>query len=403
MPATRQTSNDYDVIIIGAGAAGLFCAQTAGARGRSVLVIDHAPKIGEKIRISGGGRCNFTNIRTRPENFLSQNPKFCVSALARFTPQDFISHVDQAKIAWHEKKLGQLFCDESSVQIIDMLLAACRREKVAIKIDTVVENIEKKPEHFVLKTKDGSYRCASLVIATGGKSIPKIGATGFGYQIAEQFDINVIETRPGLVPLNFSGDIKEMTAKLSGVSVEAKLSTGKRKNQTSFQEGLLFTHRGLSGPSVLQISNYWREGEVINLDLLPGQDVYNWLLSKKRETGGVKIDSLLSEVLPKSLSVSLASLHGWAGHIGDWSDKKLRGLREHLQNWQIVPVGSEGYRTAEVTLGGIDTKALDSKSMMVKSVPGLYFVGEVLDVTGWLGGYNFQWAWASAHAAGTHI
>ena len=232
MPATRQTSNDYDVIIIGAGAAGLFCAQTAGARGRSVLVIDHAPKIGEKIRISGGGRCNFTNIRTRPENFLSQNPKFCVSALARFTPQDFISHVDQAKIAWHEKKLGQLFCDESSVQIIDMLLAACRREKVAIKIDTVVENIEKKPEHFVLKTKDGSYRCASLVIATGGKSIPKIGATGFGYQIAEQFDINVIETRPGLVPLNFSGDIKEMTAKLSGVSVEAKLSTGKRKNQT---------------------------------------------------------------------------------------------------------------------------------------------------------------------------
>ena len=388
-------TNNVDVVILGAGAAGLFCARIAAARGRRVLVIDHAAKIGEKIRISGGGRCNFTNIHTGPENILSQNPRFCISALKRYTPQDFIQLVESHGIAWHEKTLGQLFCDDSAVQIVDMLVEGAHAAGAEIRTGTQVQQVSKTTSGFRVETSTGPVEASSLVVATGGKSIPKIGATGFGYQVAAQFGLDVIEPRPALVPLTFEGVVKDMAKGLAGVSVEAIVSSGK----ASFREGFLFTHRGLSGPSILQISSYWREGKTIEVNLCPDQDVYKLLRARRQAYGRIEIQTALAEILPKRLAQSLSELEGWSGNLADWSDEKLRALCERLSNWQVLPAGSEGYRTAEVTLGGVDTTQLNSKTMAVNDVPGLFFIGEVVDVTGWLGGYNFQWAWASAHAA----
>lgn len=384
-----------DVIILGAGAAGLFCAAEAAKRGRQVLVLDHADKIGEKIRISGGGRCNFTNIDTKPENFLSENPRFCISALKRFSPQDFIDQVDQAGIAWHEKKLGQLFCDGKATQIVDMLIQNAKKAGVTLQTGTAIDQVTKTADGFEVMTRAGLAKARQLIVATGGKSIPKIGATGLGYQIATQFGLPLIEPRPGLVPLTFEGAAKEQASALSGLSVEAVVRAGK----AAFQEGFLFTHRGLSGPSILQISSYWREGQTIEVDLSPQADIYESLRSQRQQSGRVAIQTALSEMLPKRLAQSVTEAEGWKGNLADWSDKKLKALAARLHQWQVLPAGSEGYRTAEVTLGGVDTKSLNSKTMAAKDVPGLYFIGEVVDVTGWLGGYNFQWAWASGYAA----
>ncbi|NNU15448.1 NAD(P)/FAD-dependent oxidoreductase [Parvularcula sp. ZS-1/3] len=400
-------SRTYDVITLGAGAAGLFFAAEAGRRGKRVVVIDHAKKIGEKIRISGGGRCNFTNIHTKPENFLSQNPKFAISALRGFTPQDFIGRVEKAGIAWHEKKLGQLFCDDSAQQIIDMLVDDCRAQGVVIRMETAVEKVSRDGEIYHVSTDAGTFTAPALVVATGGKSIPKIGATGLGYQLAEQFGLDIIEPRPALVPLTFSGDVLEMTKGLAGVSVEARVSAdpetqfGKRKakRRTEFSEGFLFTHRGLSGPSILQISSYWREGGSVTVNLSPEKSVYDALRQRRAAGGKVEVHTALGEVLPKRLATSLAASEGWRGNLADWSDAKIDALAQRVHGWAVKPAGSEGYRTAEVTLGGVDTNGLNSRTMEANSVPGLYFIGEVVDVTGWLGGYNFQWAWASGFAA----
>lgn len=389
---------DMDVIIIGAGAAGLMCAQTAAARGRRVLLLDHATKIGEKIRISGGGRCNFTNIHTRPQHFLSQNPHFCRSALARFTPADFIKLVEKHGIHWHEKKLGQLFCDDKAQQIIDMLLSECAAGGVALRTGCTVEKIE-KPDRFIIHTSQGKFTAASLVIATGGLSIPKIGATKFGYDIARQFGLNVIETRAGLVPLTFTDAILNDCRELSGLSVEAEIQFEK----TKFAEGLLFTHRGLSGPSILQISSYWREGNDITVNLVPDKDIFAWLKDKKQSNPRQEIQNIIAEILPKRLADMICETCSASGRIADLSDKILKAITGRIHHWRVRPAGTEGYRTAEVTLGGVDTRELSSQTMMANNVPGLYFIGEVVDVTGHLGGFNFQWAWASGHAAGQSI
>ncbi len=403
-------AENFDVLIIGAGAAGLFCAAEASKRGARVLVIDHTEKIGEKIRISGGGRCNFTNIHARPENFLSKNPKFCISALKSFTPRDFIKRVDAAAIAWHEKKLGQLFCDDSAQQIIDMLVGDCRETGAELRTGVKVRGVEKSADGFRVDIGDGVVNAKRLVIATGGKSVPKIGATGFGYQIAEQFGVGVIEPRPALVPLTFEGAVKDMTATLAGVSVDAAVTTERntaasaRPNKAlvkppQFRDGFLFTHRGLSGPSILQISSYWREGAAIIVNLAPDIDLYTGLRDKRASGGKTAFHTALGELLPRRLASRLCEMNGWRGNLADWSDAKLKGACDAIANWRVVPSGSEGYRTAEVTLGGVDTAMMDSKTMEIKSVPGLFFIGEVVDVTGWLGGYNFQWAWSSAFAA----
>lgn len=401
------TKEQFDVIVIGAGAAGLFFAAEAGKRGRRVVAIDHARKLGEKIRISGGGRCNFTNLHAKPENFLSQNPKFCISALRGFTPQDFLKRVEAANIAWHEKKLGQLFCDGNAQQIIDMLVSDCREAGVTLRTDTTVESVSKEGEIFRIETEASSIDAPQLVIATGGKSIPKLGASGFGYRIAEQFGLDIIEPRPALVPLTFEGDIKDMAKELAGVSVDAAVSvetthTPDRKRKLkpqAFQDGFLFTHRGLSGPSILQISSYWREGDAIAVDLSPGADIIEALKSRRANGGKTAFQTALAEMLPKRMAQQLCERQNWSGNLADWSDKKLKMAAETINHWTVTPSGSEGYRTAEVTLGGVDTAGLQSKTMEAKSVPGLFFIGEVVDVTGWLGGYNFQWAWASAYAA----
>ena len=388
-----------DVIVIGAGAAGMMCAIRAGQRGRSVLVLDHAKTPGEKIRISGGGRCNFTNIHAGPKNFLSANPHFCKSALARFTPADFVAMVDRHKIAWHEKTLGQLFCDDSAKDIIHMLLDEMRSAGAEWQLRTEITGIEKTDGGFRVSTSEGAYDCASLVIATGGKSIPKMGATGFAYRIAEQFGLAMTETRPGLVPLTLDPVLLEAIAPLSGIAAPAEIRHGK----TAFREALLFTHRGLSGPAILQISSYWREGEGITVDIEPDVDLLQHLKRAKQTNGRQSAQTALAEILPKRLAQYLTEREGISGNMADLSDKALSRLADAAQNWTVKPSGSEGYRTAEVTLGGIDTSALDSKTMEAKAVPGLYFIGECVDVTGWLGGYNFQWAWASGFAAGESL
>lgn len=388
-----------DVIVIGAGAAGMMCAIRAAQRGRSVIVLDHAKSPGEKIRISGGGRCNFTNIHAGPKSFLSANPHFCKSALARFTPSDFIAMVDRHRIAWHEKTLGQLFCDDSAKDIIRMLLDEMQAAGAALHLRTEIADVEKSGEGFRISTSEGAYECRLLVIASGGKSIPKMGATGFAYRIAEQFDLPMVETRPGLVPLTLDQATLESLSDLSGISAPAEIRHGK----TAFREALLFTHRGLSGPAILQISSYWREGEDITVDIEPDVDLFEHLKAAKRVNGRQSAQTALAEILPKRLAQYLADREGIVGHMADLSDKVLARLAEAVQSWKIKPSGSEGYRTAEVTLGGIDTTGLDSRTMAAKSIPGLYFIGECVDVTGWLGGYNFQWAWASGFVAGESL
>ncbi|WP_323794919.1 NAD(P)/FAD-dependent oxidoreductase [Nisaea sp.] len=388
-----------DCLIIGAGAAGMMCAAEAGKRGRSVLLVDHAVAAGEKIRISGGGRCNFTNLRAAPENFLSANPRFCISALRRYTQRDFIALVEKHNIAYHEKTLGQLFCDSSAKAIIDMLLAELGEAGVRMELSTKVDGIERQGDGFRVALSSGPVEAASVVIATGGKSIPKMGATGFAYTIAEQFGIAVIETRPGLVPLTYDADMLERLKPLSGISVDAVVASGK----TRFAEGLLFTHRGLSGPSILQISSFWREGAEITVDLAPGVDIAGHLIAGKSGNGKQAVQTALAEHLPKRLSTAITEESALARPLGDTSDKALRQLGERVNRWRVKPFGSEGYRTAEVTLGGIDTAALNQKTMEVKAQPGLYFIGEAVDVTGWLGGYNFQWAWSSGWSAGQAV
>ncbi|MCI3134839.1 NAD(P)/FAD-dependent oxidoreductase [Phenylobacterium aquaticum] len=389
----------FDVIIIGAGAAGMMCAIEAGKRGRSVLVLDHAKAAGEKIRISGGGRCNFTNINTNPQNFLTANPGFQISALRRFRPRDFIALVDRHHIAWHEKTLGQLFCDDSARQIIDMLLQEMAEVGADLRLETAVDRIDRTETGFSLSAGGRQIGCASLVVATGGKSIPKMGATGFGYEVAAQFGVPVIATRPALVPLTFEIGLLERLKPLAGVGLDARIAHGK----TRFSEAMLFTHRGLSGPAVLQISSYWREGDEIALDMAPGTDVYAELRAARAENGRQSVVTALARHVPKRLAQLLVDQSGFVGNLADASDKVLRPLADAVNAWRVKPVGSEGYRTAEVTLGGVDTTALDSRTLQVKAVPGLYFIGEVVDVTGWLGGYNFQWAWASGWSAGQSV
>jgi predicted Rossmann fold flavoprotein len=387
---------NYDVIVLGAGAAGMMAAIEAGKRGRSVLVVDHARAPGEKIRISGGGRCNFTNVNTRPDRFISGNPKFAVSALSRYTPQTFIDLVRSYGIAFHEKTLGQLFCDGASVQIVNLLTSELGKAGVKLELGAEIETVEKTDTGFAVQLSTGHSQTKSLVLATGGKSIPKMGATGLGYRLAEQFGLKTTETRPALVPLTFEPRILERLAPLSGISTDAVATA----NGKSFREALLFTHRGLSGPAILQISSYWREGDPIAIRLLPDADVPALLKAARTATPRAALQTVLAEHLPKRLAQMLAEDIALPGMIGDFSDKKIAAVADALSRWTLKPTGSEGYRTAEVTLGGVDTVGLDSTTMAARAVPGLYVIGEVVDVTGWLGGYNFQWAWASGWATG---
>lgn len=386
----------FDVVVIGAGAAGMMCAAEAGKRGRSVLVLDHAAKPGEKIRISGGGRCNFTNLHAAPANYISQNPGFCISALRRYTQADFIALVESYGIAYHEKTLGQLFCDGSSRQVVDMLLREMKQAGVELRLGTSVERTDKNADGFLLRLSNGSVQCRSLVVASGGKSIPKMGATGFGYDLAQQFGLSIVETRPALVPFTLEPTTLERLSALAGVAVDAVVGCGKAK----FEEAMLFTHRGLSGPAMLQISSYWREGDEIAVSMLPGLDVFEELRTARKENGRQALQTALSGLLPKRLAQLIAETEKGPANLADHSDKHLRKIEQAVKNWRLKPAGTEGYRTAEVTLGGVDTRELDSRTMEAKAVPGLYFIGEVVDVTGWLGGYNFQWAWSSGWCAG---
>jgi len=388
-----------DVIVLGAGAAGLMCAIEAGKRGRSVLVLDHAKRPADKIRISGGGRCNFTNLHCNPQNFLSQNPRFCVSALKRYTQHDFLALVDRHRIPWHEKTLGQLFCDDSANDIIRMLLGELEAAGGRLQLETSISNIERSDNGFRLATSRGPLEASSLVIATGGPSIPKMGATGFGYEVAKKFGLEVVPPRAALVPLTFSDQMKELCKRLAGVSVDAEITFAK----TRFREGLLFTHRGLSGPSILQISSYWHEGRPISVNLLPELEAAAHLKDQRRASPRQDLKTALGTLLPSRLAEELAREHRLTGRLADQSDKVLNRAGEALNRWQLTPVGTEGYRTAEVTLGGVDTKELSSKTFEARNVPGLYFIGEVIDVTGHLGGFNFQWAWSSGHAAGQAV
>jgi predicted Rossmann fold flavoprotein len=383
----------YDVTIIGGGAAGLMCAIEAGKRGRSVAVLEHGARAGNKILISGGGRCNFTNINAGPENYVSGNPHFCKSALARYTAADFTALVERHGIAFHEKKLGQLFCDFSSKQILDMLLAECAAVNVKIILNCKVQTA-RKSGRFRLDTSAGPMECDSVVVATGGLSFPKIGATDFGYRIAEQFGLRVTGTRPGLVPLVFGGKEREAFGPLSGISLDVIASgNGKR-----FRENCLFTHRGLSGPVILQISNYRDENASISLNLLPEVSAQAFLTAERKSAKELK--TVLGRYLPQRFAQAWCDLHAPSRPMSQYTAAELEGIARRLANWEIQPEGTEGYAKAEVTVGGVDTAELSSKSMEARNVPGLYFIGEVVDVTGWLGGYNFQWAWASGHAAG---
>lgn len=387
-----------DVLIIGAGAAGLMCAIAAGQRGRRVLLVDHANKVGKKILMSGGGRCNFTNTGVTPANYLSANPHFAKSALARYTPWDFIALVEKHRIAYHEKELGQLFCDDSSKQIVRMLLNECAAAGVTVEADCGVQRVRKTPEGFSVRTARGEVHAESLVVASGGLSIPSMGATGFGYDLARQFGHQVLPTRAGLVPLTLSGKHQEHYQDLAGVALPiAETSVGKR----AFRAGLLFTHRGISGPSILQISSYWQPGDDLRIDLLPELDVGVHLIQQRAERPLAELKTVLGDVLPKRLAQRLCEQWLESRPIRQYRENELIQIGEQLKAWPITASGTEGYRTAEVTLGGVDTDGLSSSTMQSKLVPGLYFIGEVVDVTGWLGGYNFQWAWASGQAAGS--
>ena len=394
----------FDVAVIGAGAAGMMCAAVAGQRGKRVVLIDHAEKLAEKIRISGGGRCNFTNIDTTPQNFLSQNPHFCKSALSRYTPKDFIDLIKRYAIPFHEKHKGQLFCDRSAEDIIQMLKAECEVGKVSWRMPTAVRKLGKQGEAFHIATDAGEIIAQQVVIATGGLSIPKIGATDFAFRIAKQFDIKLIEPRPALVPLTFSEADWQSFIPLAGISLEVDVATGDKKTGGQFREDLLFTHRGLSGPAVLQISSYWKDSAALTLNLLPSLDVAQELLAAKHQVKK-NLANHLSQWLPVRLIEGWLQVHAFRpdARLADMPDQQLRRLGASINQWQIAPNGSEGYRKAEVTLGGVDTRELSQQSMMANKVPGLYFIGESVDVTGWLGGYNFQWAWASGSAAGLAI
>ncbi len=399
----------YDVIVIGAGAAGLLCAARAGQRGLRVLVIDHAERLGEKIRISGGGRCNFTNLRTGPESFISANPDFCRSALARFTPEHFLRLVERHGIAWHEKTLGQLFCDHSSTEIIKMLLAECERGRVEIRHPLQVVSVGRNDAFFV-ETSGGRFAAFRLVVATGGLSIPAIGATGLGYEIAKHFGLSVVPPSPGLVPLALDTPDLDRFASLSGVSFETAATVGDaRPAAPVFREAALLTHRGLSGPAVLQVSNYWRPGASVEFDLMPEIDAEAWLAERRADPKSARSElaPALSQHLPKPLPERFA--RAWAAAcappkpLAQWTRAEIADVARQLKAWQLRPSGTLGYKKAEVTLGGVDTRALSQKSMQARSVPGLAFIGEVVDVTGWLGGYNFQWAWASAAACADNL
>jgi predicted Rossmann fold flavoprotein len=392
-------SRSTDVVVIGAGAAGLMCAIEAGRRGRKALVIDHAAKPAEKIRISGGGRCNFTNLHASPAQFISQNPHFCVSALKRFASQDFIARVEARGIAYHEKTLGQLFCDGSAMEIIAMLLDDLRDAGGMLELGIEPGAVERTDQGFSVETQVGSIDASALVIASGGKSIPKMGASGYAYDVARKFGLGIIEPRPALVPFTFQQPKLAPIADLAGVSVEARVSCGK----TSFEEGLLFTHRGLSGPAILQISSYWREGEEIVIDLARGRDVFEELRKERNERPKLVLANALAHFVPKRLGEQIAQRTFGEAKLADLSDAKLREIAHAVNAWRVVPDGTEGWRTAEVTLGGIDTNELSSRTMEAVKHPGLYFIGECVDVTGWLGGYNFQWAWSSGWAAGQVI
>jgi predicted Rossmann fold flavoprotein len=401
-------AKQYDVAVIGAGAAGMMCAFVAAQRGKRVVLIDHAAKLAEKIRISGGGRCNFTNINAGPQNYLSENPHFCRSALSRYTAQDFLTLVKKHRIAWHEKHRGQLFCDDSAEQIIRMLKDECDAGDVQWRMPCKVTGVEKDDHSFRIDTDGEPILASNVVVATGGLSIPKIGATDLGYRIAKHFGMKIVETRPGLVPLTFDGPSWQPFVPLAGIALEVDVETesgkGRNAKRGYFREDLLFTHRGLSGPAILQISSYWQPGTPIVLNLLPEVDVAEELIASKT-TVKKQLGNILSQWLPARLAEGLLTANGLApdARLPDMADAKLRKLGDAINRWAIVPTGSEGYRKAEVTLGGVDTKELSQQSMMANKVPGLYFIGETVDVTGWLGGYNFQWAWASGMAAGSAI
>ncbi len=391
----------FPVIIIGAGAAGLMCAAQAGARGRQVLLLDHANKPGKKILMSGGGRCNFTNLYSEPGNFLSGNPHFCKSALARYTQWDFIGLVAKHGVPYHEKKLGQLFCDNKASDILNLLLAECAEAGVDLRLDTKIEQIDKLETGYRLLTSGGSFDCESLVIATGGLSIPTLGATGFGYQVARQFGHELLPTRAGLVPFTLTDpQLKELCTELSGTSVEDCLVSC---NGQSFKENILFTHRGLSGPAILQISSYWQPGDSVQINLLPHLDLPEWLAEQQRERPNSELKTVLGELFTKKMANLLAEQWFFSKPLKQYTPAELNAVATRLAEWTLVPAGTEGYRTAEVTLGGVDTREVSSKTMESLKSPGLYFIGEVLDVTGHLGGFNFQWAWASAHAAAQFV
>ena len=384
-----------DVAVLGAGAAGMMCALEAGKRGRRVVVFDHAEKIGKKILISGGGRCNFTNIYARAENFLSENPHFAKSALARFTPADIIALIDKHGIRYHEKTLGQLFCDRSAMDVVTMLERECAEVGVRVRVGVRILSVVRDGE-FRVETTEGVFLAESVVIATGGLSIPKMGATGFGYGVAEQFGLRIVECRPGLVPLVFSEADRERWCDLSGVSTEVVASAGAAKRRGSFREKMLVTHRGLSGPAILQASSYWRPGEAVEIDMAPGASVTGPLLERNaRRDAGAAVQALRA-VLPGRMAERWVALN----ELADWTNNSLAAMERGVHGWRVTPAGTEGYAKAEVTAGGVDTAELDAKTMQSRKVPGLYFIGEVVDVTGWLGGYNFQWAWASGFSAG---
>ncbi|TJZ65205.1 NAD(P)/FAD-dependent oxidoreductase [Chitiniphilus eburneus] len=382
-----------DVVVIGAGAAGMMCAATAGARGREVVLIDHAEKLAEKIRISGGGRCNFTNLHVRPECYLSRNPHYCKSALARYTQHDFLKMMERYGLGWHEKTLGQLFCDQGSGAIIDMLKAEVDAGGATWRMNTPVTAVGRLGEGFEVVTPEETWHCASLVIASGGLSIPQIGATAFGYELARQFGLEIVATTPALVPLTFQP--QDLWDELAGVAVEdAIVSTGK----THFREAILLTHRGVSGPAILQISSYWQPGQPIVIDLLPERGLADALAGASRDALLVNV---LGDIVPKRLAQAIVATLGENRPLKQYTPKALQQLEDRLKRWQVVPSGTVGYKKAEVTCGGVDTAGLDSRSMMARQVPGLFFIGEVVDVTGWLGGYNFQWAWSSGFVAGS--